>query len=161
MGEIPTVHQQNRWTNSFDIMKFCSASERKETLIQRTQGISRLSCRCGQTEQCPWRHPMGSLWTCEHVRALGKDQLILNRAILLNYPGGPSEINGVFKSQEGGKKECWDMNTRLARAGFEHGGRGGVRLPKVGLGGSKANKQARLVERKTCFISEASSIVGG
>ena len=34
-------------------------------------------------------------------------------------------------------------------------------VTKMGLGGSKANKQARLVERKACFISEASNLVGG
>ena len=144
MGEIPTVHQQNRWTNSFDIMKFCSASERKETLIQRTQGISRLSCRCGQTEQCPWRHPMGSLWTCEHVRALGKDQLILNRAILLNYPGGPSEINRVLKVKREAKKSAgtWTLDWPGLDLNMEEGVEYGYQ--KWGLAARKPiNRQGR------------------
>lgn len=52
------------------------------------------------------------------------------------------------------------MNARLAKAGFEDGGRGAVQLPKVGLGCSNANKQARMVERRAGFISEASNLVG-
>lgn len=53
------------------------------------------------------------------------------------------------------------MNARLAMGGFEDGGRSGVLLPNVGFGCSKANKQARMVETKACFISEASNLLGG
>ena len=53
------------------------------------------------------------------------------------------------------------MNARLAMGGFEDGGRGGVLLPNVSFGCSRANKQVRMVERKACFISEASSVLGG
>ena len=52
------------------------------------------------------------------------------------------------------------MNARLAMGGFEDGGRGGVLLPNVSFGCSRANKQVRMVERKACFISEASSLLG-
>lgn len=74
---------------------------------------------------------------------------------------GSGKSTGSLKVKEGGKEECGDMNARLVKAGFEDGGRGGVCLPKVGLGCSNANKQARMVERKAGFISEASNLVGG